>query len=207
MPILALITLILSFTGCAFAPRFEGMPVYTSDPAPSGAEPVPILIETSAGRGCNAVRIDAGTVATAAHCLQGASSVDVFEDGQVSRTASFTENPGFAIAERVVSAGADLAKLRVHAQPGGTRPVAIGEIQPGPVEIHTLTRAGARRVIPCGYLGRSGALVELSCAVDLGLSGAPVVQNGMLVGILSSRGQAQSLAIAQMADATRLYSF
>lgn len=169
--------------------------------------PLPVLLQSDTGTVCNAVRLTADTVATAAHCLEGSASFSLTEAGFVLPVTSPVVHPAYALADLQNAAGFDLAKLAVAAPLGDGGQVVIRPVDPGPVDIVALTQSGALRVVRCQYLGRSGTLVELGCAVDLGWSGAPVVQNGALVGILSARGRSGQAAIVQMADATVLQSF
>lgn len=169
--------------------------------------PSPVLLQSDTGTICNAVRLNAGTVATAAHCLEGGTSFRLSEDGFVLPVTAPAVHPAYALADLQSAAGFDLAKLGAAAPSGQGGQVAIRPVDAGPVDILALTQTGTLRVVRCQYLGRSGTLVELGCAVDLGWSGAPVVQNGALVGILSARGRSGQADIVQMADATYLKGF
>lgn len=169
--------------------------------------PVPLRVETAGGNLCNGVRIDADTVATAAHCVSDGTTVTVVERGVARVVATVTPHPGHSVLPAAQAGGVDLARLTLASPDGRMGAVAVRPIQPRAVEIRVLTRAGELRDIPCGFLGQSGRLVELSCAVGLGWSSAPVVQDGALVGILSARGRVRSVDIVQMADAMGLLSF
>lgn len=190
-------------TGCAFVP-------FTDTDAATVSQvraPRPLLLQTDQGQTCNAVRLDDQTIATAAHCVHDQTGITVFEDGKALFAPDPLEHPGYEISAPDTAARWDLAKLRVPATDASTGVLAVRPADPAPVEILALTPEGELQSVPCGFLGRSGALVELSCTVNLGWSGAPVVQNGALVGILSARGQGQTAAIAQMSDATGLSNF
>lgn len=169
--------------------------------------PAPVLLQSDAGTVCNAVRLNAGIVATAAHCLEGGASFTLTEGGFLLPADAPRLHPAYPLADLANVARFDLAKLSVVAPVWQVGRVVIQPVEPGPVEIVALTQGGATRVVRCQYLGRSGTLVELACAVDLGWSGAPVVQNGALVGILSARGRSGLTDIVQMTDAMYLDSF
>ncbi|WP_333713889.1 trypsin-like serine protease [Yoonia sp.] len=171
------------------------------------AAPVPVLLQSDLGTVCNAVRLNADTVATAAHCLEEGASFTLNESGFVLPVEASRLHPAYPLADLQNAARFDLAKLSVAAPLGRGGRVVILPVEPGPVDIVAVTQAGATRIVRCQYLGRSGTLVELACAVDLGWSGAPVVQNGALVGILSARGRSDRTDIVQMTDATLLQSF
>jgi hypothetical protein len=169
--------------------------------------PVPLRLETDDGRACHGVRLDDRHAATAAHCVQGSATITLFENGIATLAEALVVNPGYAVQTPETAAGADLARLTAAASPGSSAPVVVGMIEPRAAQILSLAPSGAIRQTECAYLGRSGAIVELSCQVDLGWSGAPVVQDGVLVGIVSARGTGAALAVVQMADAMRLAAF
>lgn len=173
----------------------------------TGALPAPLRLETSDGRFCNGVRLDERHVATAAHCVHLGGTVTLIENGVATQADAVAVNPGFEFQPTVTAAGADLAKLTVPAPVGNSATVAIGTIQPGSAQVFALSRSGVLEETVCTYLGRSGAIVELSCLVEPGWSGAPVVQNGALVGIVSARGRGPAQSVVQMADAIRLTAF
>lgn len=190
-------------TGCAFVPFADTETTTVSQLRAAR----PLLLQTDQGQTCNAVRLDEQTIATAAHCVHDQTGVTVFEEGKALYAPDPLEHPGYEISAPDTAARWDLAKLRVPVTDASTGVLAVRPADPAPVEILALTAEGELQNVSCGFLGRSGTLVELSCAVDLGWSGAPVVQNGALVGILSARGQGQTSAIAQMSDATGLSNF
>lgn len=200
---LAMLTFCILITGCA---GLSDAKTANANALPTRA-PAPVLVATAGGTICNGVRLSGRTVATAAHCLADGTAVSIVEAGLVAPATDALVHPGYAMIVSKLAAGLDLAKLSVASLTGIIGEVAIRPVQPGLIEILVVTTSGEYRQIPCGYLGRSGAMVELSCKVSLGWSGAPVVQNSALVGILSARGQAQSVDIVQMADATLLDSF
>ncbi|MBD3786626.1 MAG: trypsin-like peptidase domain-containing protein [Sphingomonadales bacterium] len=181
-------------------------PVSRSASAPE--RPVqPEVIETAQGRRCQAVRLDDRTIATAAHCVADALRVDLLGDGAPVQARDILLHPAHDIAPLDRAAASDLAKLTLPAPvPTGAR-VRIAALAPGEVTILVRTGSSGTTAVACGFLGRSGPMAELSCPVALGWSGAPVVQNGALVGILSGRGRAGTLEIAQIAVATGLESF
>ncbi|KQI70741.1 hypothetical protein AN191_16300 [Loktanella sp. 5RATIMAR09] len=201
----AMLTFCILITGCAGLSDAKTANA-NANAFPTRA-PVPVVVATAGGTICNGVRLNGQTVATAAHCLADGTSVSVVEAGLVAPATDTLVHPGYAMVVPELAAGLDLAKLSVASQTGMIGELAIRPVEPGLIEILVLTTSGEYRQIPCGYLGRSGAMVELSCMVSLGWSGAPVVQNGALVGILSARGEVQSVDIVQMADATLLDSF
>lgn len=190
-------------TGCAFVPFTDTQATVASQLR----APRPLLLQTDQGQTCNAVRLDNQTIATAAHCVHDQTGTTIFEDGKALFAPDPLEHPGYEVSAPETAARWDLAKLRIPATDASTDILAIRPADPAPVEILALTPEGELQSVPCGFLGRSGTLVELSCTVNLGWSGAPVVQNGALVGILSARGQGQTAAIAQMSDATGLSNF
>jgi hypothetical protein len=199
----AMLTFCIMITGCA-----ELSDAKTANAnALSTHAPVPVMVTTAGGTICNGVRLNGQAVATAAHCLADGTAVSIVEAGLVAPVMDTVVHPGYAMMVPELAAGLDLAELSVTSQTGITGEATIRPVQSGLIEILVVTTSGEYRQIPCGYLGRSGTMVELSCRVSLGWSGAPVVQNGALVGILSARGQAQSVDIVQMADATLLGSF
>lgn len=169
--------------------------------------PTPVQVRTAGGTICNGVRIDGQTIATAAHCLAGGIDVSIIEAGSTLRATAIRIHPAYEFLDPSGAAGLDLAKIFVAAPLGMAGEVVIAPIQFGPVEIFVRDTAGEFQNIPCEYLGQSGTLTEVSCPVRLGWSGAPVVQNGALIGLLSARGQQEALGVAQIADATRLDSF
>lgn len=203
MPRLAMIASCILISGCVALPDIWR----ASEETQPVLQPVPLFLETTGGTTCNGVRLDRRTVATAAHCLEEGTSIDIFEAGGVSRTADTRVHPAYDLMNTEQAAGLDLAKIFVISPVDAPGRLLIRPIEPGPVEILVVTKSGAFRRIPCSYLGRSATLVEMSCAVSLGWSGAPIVQNGALVGILSARGQDRSIDIVQMAEATRLNTF
>jgi hypothetical protein len=190
-------------SGCALLPAETN----SARAAPPARPVLPVQITTASGTVCNAVRLDSLTVATAAHCIEDDSAVMVVEAERSLAVSSITSHPAFGLAAMAQSAGVDLARLSVMEEPELVGEVPIRAIEPGTVEIRVASPDGTYRAVPCAFLGRSGSIVELSCHVSLGWSGAPIVQNGALVGILSARGQAQTAGIAQMADARLLESF
>jgi len=177
------------------------------DVAPPVLLPTPVEVRTAGGTICNGVRIDGQTVATAAHCLMDGTDVRIIEAGSTLRATAITIHPAYEFLDPSGAAGLDLAKISVPAPLGTVGEVVIVPVQFGPVEIFVRDTAGEFQNIRCEYLGQSGTLTEVSCPVRLGWSGAPVVQNGALVGLLSARGQQQTAGVAQIADATRLDSF
>ena len=199
----AMLTFCIFITGCA---ELSDERIANANPLPIRV-PVPVMLVTVGGTICNGVLLNGQTVATAAHCLSDGTAVSIVEAGFVAPATNTLVHPGYAMMVPELAAGLDLAKLSVASQTGILGEVAIRPVKSGLIEILVVTTSGEYRQIPCGYLGRSGAMVELSCKVSLGWSGAPVVQNGALVGILSARGRAQSVDIVQMADATLLDSF
>ena len=203
--------LLLALCGCNLFPT-RLLPGTALDhglrPAPAQVRQVlPEVIETAEGRRCHAVRLDDRTIATAAHCVAGSVRVDLIENGERIQTRDTLLHPARDLASPDRAAASDLAKLTVPASVLTSARVRIAPLAPGQVTI--LVRAGSSNTtaIPCGFLGRSGTMAELSCAVSLGWSGAPVVQDGALVGILSGRGRVGALDIAQIAVATGLDSF
>ena len=171
-------------------------------------EPVPLLVDTAGGTLCNGVRLDPETVATAAHCLADGTAASLREGGSRTRVRAAVPHPAFALLSTQGAGGVDLARLFAAAPDGDDAGrVALRAIGPGPVTILALTPDGVPRRVSCDVLGRSGRMTEVSCAVALGWSGAPVVQDGALVGILSARGRAGGVAVAQVADATLLSTF
>lgn len=84
-------------------------------------------------------------------------------------------HPGHAVLPAAQAGGVDLARLTLTVIGPPMAQIVIRPAQPSAVEIRVVTRSGHYRDIHCGFLGRSGDLVELSCSVDLGWSGAPVV--------------------------------
>lgn len=212
---LAPVLLILLLAGCDGLPAWGGrLPVLGGEtgpwaaPAPSVPRAVrPVVIETTDGRRCNAVRLDDHTLATAAHCVSGAQQVGLIEEGLSRGTTDILLHPAHGMGPAAQGAARDLAKLRLPAQaPTGAR-VVPAPLVPGPVDILLRSQAGGVEAIPCGFVGRGNGMAELSCTVSLGWSGAPVVQQGALVGILSGRGRVGSADIAQIAEATGLNSF
>lgn len=201
------VTANLLISGC-FPILVGGLPA----PGPSSVlqpvlEPVPVIVETTGGTVCNGVRLNARTIATAAHCVSDGTTITVLELGITRSVANDVSHPGYTVLPASQAAGVDLAKLTVGAFDARIGQVAIRPIQARPVEIRVLTRSGQYRDITCGFLGQSASLVELTCPVELGWSGAPVVQDGALVGILSARGRVQSVDIVQVADAMGLQTF
>ncbi|MCF2872060.1 S1 family peptidase [Octadecabacter sp. G9-8] len=182
-------------------------PVVEIEDVPAMVLPTPVQIRTAGGTMCNGVRLDGQTVATAAHCLADGTNVSVIEAEATLRPSAVQIHPAYEFLDRSSAAGLDLAKIFVEAPFGAAGEVVIAPLQAGPVEILVRDSAGEFRNVRCEYLGQSGTLTEVSCLVRLGWSGAPVVQNGALVGLLSARGQRQTAGVAQIADATRLDSF
>lgn len=198
MRLLALIGLALA--GCSRAPA-DGQDVLARAPAP-------LLIETGGGTLCNGVRLDPDTVATAAHCLADGTGITLRDGANRVRATDVVLHPAFALLSAQGAGGVDLARLSVAAPAGDAAGrVALRPVGPGPVTILALAPDGTSRRVSCDVLGQSGRLTELACAVALGWSGAPVVQDGALVGILSARGRADGVAVAQIADATLLSTF
>lgn len=171
------------------------------------AAPVPVLLQSDLGTVCNAVRLNASTVATAAHCLEEGARFTLTEGGFVLPADAPRLHPAYPLEESQKAARFDLAKLSVAAPLGWSGQVVIRPVEPGPVDIVAMTQGGATRVVRCQYLGRFGTLMELACAVDLGWSGAPVVQDRALVGILSARGRSDQTEIVQITDAIYLETF
>lgn len=139
--------------------------------------------------------------------LRSGNLVTVVEGGVARTVEAVVSHPGHAVLPAAQAGGVDLARLTLTVIGPPMAQIVIRPAQPSAVEIRVVTRSGHYRDIHCGFLGRSGDLVELSCSVDLGWSGAPVVQDGALVGILSARGRIRSVDIAQVADAMRLRTF
>lgn len=207
------IAAMLFLGGCL--PIFGGRPpisVPVAEPVPSVVAqtpltPVPVRVETAGGKLCNGVRLDAQTVATAAHCVSDGTLVTVIEGGRARTVEAVVSHPGYAVLPAAQAGGVDLARLILPVIGPPMAQIVIRPAQPSAVEIRVVTRSGHYQDTPCGFLGQSGDLVELSCSVDLGWSGAPVVQDGALVGILGARGRIQSVDIAQVAAAMRLRTF
>lgn len=176
-------------------------------PAVSVLVPVPLSLTAAGGTSCNAVRIDGRTVATAAHCLSDGTTLRLREAGVTLATGDTLQHPAYDFRTIEDAGGFDLAKVFVASPNGVNGAVPIAPIQPGPVRILVRDAGGELREVPCTFLGRSGRLVELGCGVNLGWSGAPVVQDGALVGILSARGRGATAEVVQIADASLLESF
>lgn len=173
--------------------------------APSVRTIEPLLFRASDGTLCNAVRIGPDTAATAAHCLDAAGPFVLSGWGPPVPVLGARANPAYGRLDTVSGAAADLAVLRLPW--GGAGRVPIAAIRPGPARIVARDPEGRIETRACGYLGRAGGLVELACQIPLGWSGAPVIQDGALVGIVSSRGQGTTRNVTQMADAFRIDSF
>ena len=116
----------------------------------------------------------------------------MIENGVATRADAVVVNSGYAFEPTERAAGADLARLTAAGSPGRFTPVTIGAIQPGPAQVLSLSQSGVLHQTACSYLGRSGA---------------PVVQNGVLVGIVSAQGSGPEHSVVQMAEAMRLASF
>ena len=194
---------VVSLAGCdlLFGPLRE------TEAVPLPVLPTPVQVRTVGGTICNGVRLDGQTIATAAHCLADETDVSIIENGSTLRATAVEIHPAYEFLAPSGAAGLDLAKIFVSAPLGLAGEVVIAPMQIGPVEIFVRDQAGEFMNIRCEYLGQSGTLTEVSCPVRLGWSGAPVVQNGALVGLLSARGQRQTAGVAQIADAMRLDSF
>ena len=189
----------------ACAPILDLGPI--DGPARPVLVPVPLSLTTAGGTSCNGVRIDERTVATAAHCLSDGTTLRLREAGVTQVTSDTMMHPAYAFHPGDDAGGFDLAKVFVASPSGVNGAVPIAPIQPGPVRILVRDAAGELREVPCTFLGRSGRLVELGCRVNLGWSGAPVIQDGALVGVLSARGRGATVEVVQIADASLLESF
>ena len=165
----------------------------------------PLLFRATDGTVCNAVRTGPDTAATAAHCLDAARPFTLTGSGRSEPILSARANPAYGRLDAAMGAAADLAVLHVPFDGAGR--VVVAPIRPGPVVISARGPGGQRETRRCDYLGRAGGLVELACPIPLGWSGAPVIQDGALVGIVSSRGRGATRGITQMADAARIDSF
>lgn len=195
--------LLVLLGGCAFLPyRFAAQSDLTVS-----AVIEPLRLISASGTFCNSVRLDNRTIATAAHCIEDGQALSVIEAGQEIIATQATKHPAYELTSPERSTGVDLAKLLVPAKDEILKRVPIRPLQPGPVEIRVIETNGTNLFIPCQHLGRSGTIVELSCGVSLGWSGAPVVQDGALVGILSARSSDITANIVQMADAMLLDTF
>ena len=196
---------VLLLQGCGALSLPEDRAPGASQAAASSRVPEPLLLRAADGTLCNAVRIAPARAATAAHCLEAVGPFVLEAEFGALPVLGTRTNPAYALLDPAISAAADLAVLRLSPDMGGT--VAIASIRPGPAVIHARTPSGARASRTCNFLGRAGGLVELECSVPLGWSGAPVLQDGMLVGIVSSRGRGVTSGITQMAEAVRINSF
>ncbi|MGX0905394.1 hypothetical protein ACSSV8_003994 [Roseovarius sp. MBR-79] len=200
--ILAIVAMALQ--GCVLPIIGSGKGVAERDVLPP--RPVEPLLFTSAdGTVCNAVRTSPDTAATAAHCLEATEPFFLTGSNTTEPVLGARANPAYARLDTTVGAAADLAVLRLPSDGAGR--VVITMIRPGPVVIAARDPSGRTQTKRCDYLGRAGGLVELACAIPLGWSGSPVIQDGRLVGIVSSKGRGDTSEITQMADAMRIDSF
>ena len=205
MRLISIIAVALPLHACAALPARDGPDISGSSAVAAPRPPEPMLLRAADGTLCNAVRVGPTRAATAAHCLEAAGPFLLETGSERIPVNDAWSNPAYAVLDPAVGAAADIAVLRLASDGGGSAPVA--RIRPAPVMILARTPSGARESRACEFLGLAGGLIELSCEVPLGWSGAPVVQDGALVGIVSARGRGSTAGITQASDAFRIDSF
>jgi protease YdgD len=181
-------------------------------------------------RFCTATLISETLVLTAAHCLYHprtgrAVPLEEFrfvpahrieENAGVWRVAQAVVLPGFTpgAAPEPQALRRDIALLELDAPvpPEAARPLPVGTLAPGDpppaIVSYARSRAQAPSINPaCPLIVRLAEVMVLSCAIDFGVSGAPVfVTTGdgpMLVAVVSAMGElpgGDALALAVTAE-------
>lgn len=170
------------------------------------AAPIRVFwMTTPEGLRCTAFSVGEGRVATAAHCI-GASGSGTLTDaasGQVIPVAGARVNPAWPISRTI---GTDAAVLQAQDAQGlaGGRAVFVSRaVMRGDVLTLVTPDSGERQ---CPVLGQSGAWIELSCRVEDGWSGAPLLfrdeDGATIAGILSGRGTEGQRNLAEVSHAS-----
>jgi len=184
------------------------------------AAPVPTHAEDAVGRVnvagynsrsmCSGTLIAADLVLTAAHCVSRAETGAALPvkdmvfvagwDGAghagAARAASVRVHP-LAYAQGPLALAHDVALITL-AEPLSPAPLRLADAPPGgPVSILGYKRSRPHRLdvqTPCAVLP-SGALMRLSCAVERGQSGGPVLHDGQIVAVTVAARQGEALAV------------
>ena len=162
-------------------------------------------------RFCTATLIAPDVIVTAAHCLyHPATHARVPEDemtfvaglrlgekAAVRKVVRAVTQPDFAFAGIADAAGvrADLAVLALaRPVPGAAAaafPTADWDADAGPLAVvsYSRDRAQAPSIEDCPVEVTFGGVAALDCAATYGVSGAPVLQDGRVVGVVSAMGR------------------
>ena len=91
--------------------------------------------------------------------------------------------------------GADIARLCLDGA-SAAPPFAQGAAAPGPVAMigYPRSRAHRQRRRDCALRASDGTQARIDCAVEPGMSGAPVLAQGRVVGVMSATSAETSLA-------------
>jgi hypothetical protein len=195
--------------GCVFQAGQFARPVAQSEPAAQTTTKASVFwLTTPEGLRCVAFSVGQGRVVTAAHCIGASRSGTLTNtvDSSAIDVGRAVINPAWAMSPRV---GTDAAVLREEDIGAiATRPVKFlnRSLRPGEVLTLITPSKGEKQ---CAVLGQSGPWIELSCLVEDGWSGAPLVLKDkdelVVAGILSGRGTngQRGLAEASQASAAR----
>lgn len=162
-------------------------------------------LTTPEGLRCTAFSVGQGAVVTAAHCIGASRSGTVMQgaDARAIGVGKAVINPAWAISPTV---GTDAAVL--HEKDVGaiaTLPVKFLNRSLAPGEVLRLITPSEGETM-CTVLGQSGPWIELSCFVEDGWSGAPLVLNDghgvFIAGILSGRGTKGQRGLAEASHAS-----
>ncbi len=171
-------------------------------PAAAGAGPDAVLKigARTGGGGCTAFLVAPHAALTAAHCARGPVTLLAgWHDGRARQSRGGIDPRRPALSPRIENRyRTDQVRLTVPRAFAGVAPLRPGPA-PAPgsrVEIPAYPRHEAgRRTIACTVAARPGSEIVLDCPARSGMSGAPLLQGGRVVGILTNRiGRDRALA-------------
>lgn len=165
-------------------------------PAAAQEAPAPpdgVLKIGRGGSGCTAFLVAPHAAMTAAHCV-GGTPVELlagWEGGRVRQSRPGTDPTRPALEPRMANRyHADQVRLALPRPFSGLAPLAPGPApRPGTrVEVPAYPKgAKARQTATCIVTERPGTEIVLDCPARAGMSGAPILQGGRVVGILTNR--------------------
>jgi hypothetical protein len=157
------------------------------------AEPVLRLGGRMAGPNCTAVLVAPGAALTAGHCARRghARLYSGWEDGRAAamRRGELERRPRLD-PRRANLYHLDQSRLRLAAPFPDLAPARPGpppEVGSEVVVLSFPRHAPKARRAACRVLDRPGTEIVLDCPAIAGMSGAPIFQDGRLVGILTNR--------------------
>jgi hypothetical protein len=165
---------------------------------PSAAGATLVAVGDGPGNVATGFTVSAGRVVTVAHVLEGGATTVRGADGVARRAAVVRRDDTLDLALLAVRGVRPAAGLT----PAGTRMLANRDGRVAAVPVRVLRRIDARVRSPGADVARRSAL-ELAVAASAGDSGAPIVRNGRVTGVLFARSSERA-GVAYAVDGSAL---